>query len=99
MLRQVWRQGKRSRLGRWATESTTDFLDDCGHAEDGFIFPRAADDLHANGQALRRATYRNNRGGISKQIEPLRITHRFQILDFASLDDPLAFPVAKCRDS
>src|ERR1700722_5043292 len=86
-------------LDGWAAESATSFFDDCCHIEDGFVFPRSADDLHADGQALRRATYRNNGGGVSKQIEPLGITHRFQILDFASLDDPLALAVAKCRDS
>ena len=37
-------------------------------------------------------------GGISQQIEPLRITHRFQVFDLAALDLPSAFAVAKRRN-
>src|SRR6185437_1692764 len=60
-----------------------------------FLFKWAPDHLHTDGQTFRRASHRHDNGWIAKQVEPLAVTHRLQIIDSAPVDRPLAFAVPK----
>src|SRR5579863_598987 len=85
-------------LDRGTVEAAGGLLDFCGDGESRFLFPRAADDLHSDGQALGRGADRNDCSGSAEEIEPGRVGHRVEIFDFAPLNHPFTLAVAECGD-
>src|ERR1019366_10724330 len=65
--------------------------------QNNFFFVRSAHELYTNGKAFRRLTDRDHQRRIAEQVEPLRIPHRVQILNFRSFDLPASLPVTKRR--
>src|SRR6516162_1763509 len=59
----------------------------------GFFFKRAANDLDADRQSLRRLSRRHDCRGVPDQIEPLGVMHRLKIMHFLAINLPYAFTV------
>ena len=66
-----------------------------GHGQNLFFFPRAADNLYADWQALGRLARGNDGGGIAQQIEPFAVTPGIEVFDGFAFDRPTALTVAE----
>src|ERR1700679_1488137 len=57
--------------------------------------PGAANNLHSNRKAFRRASHRNYCGGVAEQIKELRVTPCVEVVNLLPFDDPTSLSVPK----
>src|SRR5215467_4412136 len=73
-------------------------FDSSSYGQDQLVVKRPARNLNADGQPFIRLAYRNHRSRRGKQIEPLRVSHGIQVVQFSAFDRPFTFSVTKSRD-
>src|SRR5258708_5788248 len=76
----------------------TFLLDRGGNSQYLLLFPRASDDLHADGQSFRRMPDRNHRRGIAQQVEGFCIAPGIEIVDRFPFNLPTALSVPEGGD-
>ena len=63
------------------------------------LFPRPPDELHADGQSIERAAYRNHCGRIAQQVKKFGVTPGIEIMNSLAFNLPTSLAVSKRGDS